>query len=133
MNILIRRNDLWVLVIRKRTIIISNNTTKCHTLRRNLTRHDENSIFGVDSASYKQFLGFLPTKCLSVSDHFVGLALKGLTIWKCVESNKPKLGSRVLNFLHWFKEKSGKDELFNIYQMSLSILKPYFIGEIESS
>ena len=31
----------------------------------------------------KQFVGKLPTNCLSVSDHFVGLVYKGLTvIWK---------------------------------------------------
>ena len=29
----------------------------------------------------KQFVGNLPTKCLSVFDHFVGLALNGLTHW----------------------------------------------------
>ena len=27
----------------------------------------------------KQFVGKLPTNCLKVSDHFAGLALKGLT------------------------------------------------------
>ena len=31
------------------------------------------------SNTFKQFIGNLPTKCLSVFDHFVGLALKGLT------------------------------------------------------
>ena len=30
------------------------------------------------SNTLKQFVGKLPTNCLSVSDHFVGLALKGL-------------------------------------------------------
>ena len=30
------------------------------------------------SNTLKQFVGFLPTNCLSVFDHFVGLALKGL-------------------------------------------------------
>ena len=31
----------------------------------------------------KQFVGKLPTNCLSVFDHFLGLAYKGLTvIWK---------------------------------------------------
>ena len=30
----------------------------------------------------KQFVGNLPTNCLSVSDHFVGLALKGFICWK---------------------------------------------------
>ena len=34
----------------------------------------------------KQFVGNLPTNCLSVFDHFVGLALKGLkySIWKLI-------------------------------------------------
>ena len=30
------------------------------------------------SNTLKQFVGKLPTNCLSVFDHFVGLALKGL-------------------------------------------------------
>ena len=30
------------------------------------------------SETLKQFVGKLPTNCLSVFDHFVGLALKGL-------------------------------------------------------
>ena len=32
------------------------------------------------SNTLKQFVGNLPTNCLSVFDHFVGLALKGLKI-----------------------------------------------------
>ena len=28
----------------------------------------------------KQFVGFLPTNCLSVFDHIVGLAVQGLTV-----------------------------------------------------
>ena len=31
------------------------------------------------SNTLKQFVGKFPTNCLSVFDHFVGLALKGLT------------------------------------------------------
>ena len=31
------------------------------------------------SNTLKQFVGNLPTNCLSVFDHFVGLALKGLS------------------------------------------------------
>ena len=31
------------------------------------------------SNTLKQFVGNLPTNCLSVFDHFVGLAVKGLT------------------------------------------------------
>ena len=33
------------------------------------------------SNTLKQFVGKLPTNCLSVFDHFVGLALKGLSIF----------------------------------------------------
>ena len=32
------------------------------------------------SNTLKQFVGKLPTNCLSVFDHFVGLGLKGLTL-----------------------------------------------------
>ena len=34
------------------------------------------------SNTLKQFVGNLPTNCLSVFDHFVGLALKGLSVMK---------------------------------------------------
>ena len=33
------------------------------------------------SNTLKQFVGKLPRNCLSVFDHFMGLALKGLTKW----------------------------------------------------
>ena len=36
----------------------------------------------------KQFVGKLPTNCLSVFDHFVGLALKGLNPSLLVEYNQ---------------------------------------------
>ena len=32
------------------------------------------------SSTLKQFVGKMPTNCLSVIDHFVGLALKGLRL-----------------------------------------------------
>ena len=45
----------------------------------------DNRFFNPNSADFtkwsntpKQFVGSLPTNCLSVFDHFVGLALKGL-------------------------------------------------------
>ena len=38
------------------------------------------------SNTLKQFVGKLPTNCLSVFDHFVGLALKGLR-WSDTEQN----------------------------------------------
>ena len=48
------------------------------------------------SNTLKQFVGKLPTNCLSVFDHFVGLALKGL-------KNKPE--SRLSNILKTLKLK----------------------------
>ena len=36
------------------------------------------------SNTLKQFVGKLPTNCFSVFDHFVGLALKGLTFFNNV-------------------------------------------------
>ena len=38
------------------------------------------------SNKLKQFVGSLTTNCLSVFDHFVGLALKGLTVF--IDSSK---------------------------------------------
>ena len=46
------------------------------------------------SNTLKQFVGKLPTNCLSVFDHFVGLALKGLT-WNI------KHFSSFLKTFHW--------------------------------
>ena len=73
-------------------------------------------VFGLDDANYqiatfnplsanftkwsntlKQFTSHLPTKCLSVFDHFVGLVLKGLTVnnwlhrWPCSHFKKSNL------------------------------------------
>ena len=39
------------------------------------------------SNTLKQFVGNLPTNCLSVFDHFVGLALKGLNISQNSQEN----------------------------------------------
>ena len=36
------------------------------------------------SSTFKQFVAILPTNCLSVFDHFVKLALKGLRLLKLV-------------------------------------------------
>ena len=43
-----------------------------------LTINSLNANFTKWSNTLKQFVGNLPTNCLSVLDHFVGLALKGL-------------------------------------------------------
>ena len=40
------------------------------------------------SNTLKQFVGKLPTNCLSVCDHFVGLARKGLTSMKILRKSK---------------------------------------------
>ena len=37
------------------------------------------------SNTLKQFVGNLPTNCLSVFDHFVGLALKGLNFLSIIQ------------------------------------------------
>ena len=47
----------------------------CHNVRLNPL----SAIFTKQSNTLKQFVGKLPTNCLSVLDHFVGLALKRLT------------------------------------------------------
>ena len=56
------------------------NKTRCHSevnpLSANLTKW---------SNTLKHFVGILPTNCLSVFDHFVALALKGLN-FHCVKS-----------------------------------------------
>ena len=56
------------------------------------------------SNTLKQFVGKLPTNCLSVFDHFVKLALKGLIKhwiqpwWKCETCKIYILMSKVMNF-----------------------------------
>ena len=42
--------------------------------------HSLSTNFTKWSSTLKQFVGKLPTNCLSVFDHFVGLALKGLML-----------------------------------------------------
>ena len=44
----------------------------------NLQLNPLNAKFTKWSNTLKQFVGKLPTNCLSVFDHFVGLTLKGL-------------------------------------------------------
>ena len=57
------------------------------------------------SNTLKQFVGKLPTNCLSVFDHFVGLVLKGLRYWKMTRkifeqrSSKSKMIPRSLFYL----------------------------------
>ena len=55
-----------------------------------------NEIFNLLSANFtkwsntlKQLVAKLPTNCLSVFDHFVGLALAGLTVKTLQESQFP--------------------------------------------
>ena len=50
----------------------------CQWLRGNLNPLSDNPIKW--STTLKQFIGKLPTICLSVFDHFVGSTLKGLSI-----------------------------------------------------
>ena len=74
-------------------------TGDCLFCLRFFQQHIIYSVFNPLSASFtkwsstlKQFVGRLPTNCLSVFDHFVGLALKGLTV--------------VINAVHiWLKQQ----------------------------
>ena len=58
------------------------------------------------SNTLKQFVGKLPTNCLSVFDHFLKLALKGLSVCSILQLNK----------LYWENqkpcEKSNRDDHF---------------------
>ena len=65
------------------------------------------------SNTLKQFVGNLPTNCLSVPDHFVGLALKGLMEWyshkgshikygRCKATEKTKSTSENWGMFQWY-------------------------------
>ena len=62
-------------------IVISIKAIKCLILY-NLQLNPLNAKFTKWSNTLKQFVGKLPTNCLSVFDHFVGLTLKGLKVIK---------------------------------------------------
>ena len=49
-----------------------------HTIRKKKTFNPLGASPTKWSNTLKQFVGILPTNCLSVFDHFVGMALKGL-------------------------------------------------------
>ena len=58
---------------------MSNKTIKSKlSTYKNLLLNSLNTKFTKWSNTLKQFVGNLPINCLSVFDHFVGLALKGL-------------------------------------------------------
>ena len=48
------------------------------------------------SNTLKQFVGKLPTNCLSVFDHFVKLAFKGLKLENQLDSSKSKASCAIL-------------------------------------
>ena len=58
------------------------------------------------SNTLKQFVGNLPTNCLSVFDYFVKLVLKGLI-------QKKEISNEVVIFVFW-NRFSGKPESWNI-------------------
>ena len=58
-------------LLRKLLDIQIDRQLNCNPISANITKW---------SNTLKQFVGKLPTNCLSVFDYFVGLALKGLTI-----------------------------------------------------
>ena len=51
------------------------------------------------SNKLKQFVGNLPTTCLSVIDHFVKLALKGYLRYKTITSQNVPSKAQIKNFL----------------------------------
>ena len=72
---------------RKKIILLSSCDAGAYSLlknpvqrnyRKNPTINPVRANFTKWSNTLKQFVGNLPTNCLSVFDHFVGLALKGL-------------------------------------------------------
>ena len=54
------------------------------------------------SNTLKQFLAKLPTNCLSVFDHFVKLALKGLRFVLCVHLHNSQ-NSFILSWIFWLR------------------------------
>ena len=68
------------------------------------------------SNTLKQFVGKLPTNCLSVFDHFVGLALKGLIIIKKKMKMKTRSDEYNIN-----RPRSRHGHKYSIYKNSLSI------------
>ena len=49
------------------------------------------------SNTLKEFVGKLPTNCLSVFNHYVGLALKGLNLWLPLPRTE-KYGKMLIKF-----------------------------------
>ena len=69
------------------------------------------------SNTLKQFFGKMPTNCLSVFDHFLGLALKGLT-W--------------IGFWHYFFYCNHPGWIFsicNFYLGAIQLLRSHWRGE----
>ena len=66
------------------------------------------------SDTLKQFVGKLPTNCLSVFDHFVGLALKGLSVQLPFKNLSAKL--------HFCCDVFSLLELYLNYHLKTSVL-----------
>ena len=73
------------------------------------------------SNTLKQFVGNLPTNCLSVFDHFVGLALKVLKFWL-----SELIQWKMTNVNLWNLGSWSWDTLFNV-NFSLKIICLYSI------
>ena len=65
------------------------------------------------SNTLKQFVGYLPTNCFSMLDHFVKLALKGL-IWMLFWRNSSSLINKVHKMPLW-KINNDKDDFFETF------------------
>ena len=67
------------------------------------------------SNTLKQFVCNLSTNCLSVFDHFVGLALKGLSTLLPLASNQNELNMKVSNFSKIAFEKKPLVLMFQVH------------------
>ena len=76
------------------------------------------------SNTLKRFFGKFPTNCLSVFDHFVRLALKGLTNASLKQAKKQNCSYELIN--HWRKNfviRNSKSVMYTLLDhFSLSLL-----------
>ena len=78
------------------------------------------------SNTLKQFVGFLPTNCLSLFDHFVGLAHKGLTCTtdKTLRINRSPLLILLSCIFDWMGDHATFDVLFYLMIYGCTHVEP---------
>ena len=74
------------------------------------------------SNTLKQFVGKLPTNCLSVFDHFVGLTLKGLSLIQEITQSYPiKLDFQLTFIWSFFQNSRPGDMAWVVFQWATRI------------